>query len=118
MNYYDQMYSSSEYYDYNYPSSDYQYAQPQSDRRIESDLVGAASGGGDCCPHVVDPTFFALTKAGIAVAVYALNLAITMNLRRRRKRRKRSPKHPHNLIFQESCDDVKCVTLKGRFIHS
>ena len=113
---YDQRYSNSDdYYDYsyNYPTTDYQYAQ-QNNRRTassSSDLVAAASGGGDCCPHVEDPTFFTLTLAGLAVAVYLLNQAITMNLRRRRKR---SPKSIE-FMYQESCDGVKCVVSKGRF---
>ena len=107
---YDQRYSNSDdYYDYNY---NYQY--DQNNRRTassSSDLVAAASGGGDCCPHVVDPTFFTLTMAGLAIAVYLLNQAITMNLRRRRKR---SPKSVE-FLYQESCDAVKCLVTKGRF---
>ena len=108
-NYYDQIYSSSDdYYDYNYPSRDYQY-----DNRRTSDLVAAASGGGDCCPHVVDPTFFTLTMAALAVAVYLLNQAITMNIGGRKRRRKRSPKSIE-FMYQESCDAVKCVVSTGR----
>ena len=75
-------------YEYDYYNNQHQGSNSAKNPR-RSDLVAAASAGGDCCPHVVDPIFYFGILAGIAVAVYYINQAITMNLRRR-KRRKRN----------------------------
>ena len=110
MSYYDYTYSDNVYQRKPYPDqyydADYSYNDINSQSAVASadtggsavgsltnrrtDLVAAASGGGDCCPHVVDPTLFFLVFAAVPVAVYAVYVAITMNLMRRRKRRKRS----------------------------
>jgi hypothetical protein len=45
-------------------------------------------GGGDCCPHVVDPLALCLFLAGIAIVAFYLNMQITMNLGRKRRRRR------------------------------
>lgn len=50
------------------------------------DLVGAASGDGDCCAHVVSPYVFLLALVGLAIATYFLRMAITTKLGKRRKR--------------------------------
>ena len=76
----------------------------------KSDLVAAASGGGDCCPHVVDPLFYGAILAGIAAAVYFINIEITMNLRRR-KRRKRNAKCDMD-------DQISCLLGQGKQIIS
>ena len=104
----EQNYDSPQY-EYNY---DYQNTQNQGTRSTKkspnrkSDQVAAfSSGGGDCCPHVVDPIFYFAILAGIGVAVYYINEAITMNLRRR-KRRKRS-------VRSEIDDQISDVIYKG-----
>ena len=71
-------------------------------------MVAAASGGGDCCPHVVDPLFYGAILAGIAAAVYFINIEITMNLRRR-KRRKRNAKCDMD-------DQISCLLGQGKQI--
>ena len=53
------------------------------------DLYAAASGGGDCCPPVVDQYTWLALIAGIALATYFLRIAITTNIMAGRKRRKR-----------------------------
>ena len=85
-------YDSPQYeYNYDYPNPRDQERRPvkKSPSRKSDQVAAFSSGGGDCCPHVVDAGFYFAILAGIAVAVYLINEAITMNLRRR-KRRKRN----------------------------
>ena len=76
-----------------------------------SDLLGAfSSGGGDCCPHVVDASFFVLTIGAIAVGTYLIQQRIIMDLgkKRRKKRRKRRS----NLIYhQDICETAQCTLI-------
>ena len=92
------------------------YALPDSYRnennnRKSADLVGAfSSGGGDCCPHVVDASFFVLTIGAIAVGTYLIQQRIIMDLgkKRRKKRRKRRS----NLIYhQDICETAQCTLI-------
>ena len=99
-------------YDYNYDRSDDRHAnRPANDNnnnRKSDDLVGAfSSGGGDCCPHVVDASFFVLTIGAIAVGTYLIQQRIIMDLgkKRRKKRRKRSN------LYQEVCETAECKLI-------
>ena len=56
-------------------------------KKTPSDLAGAASGGGECCAHVVSPLVFLATFAGLAIATFFLRMAITKKLGKRRRRR-------------------------------
>ena len=55
------------------------------------DHYGSYSGGGDCCPLVVDPLTYAALLGFIALATYFLNILIAMSMlmMRRKRRRKR-----------------------------
>ena len=50
------------------------------------DQAIAASGGGDCCPHVVDPLLFTSVLAAVPIVTFFIRQAITMNIMGRRKR--------------------------------
>ena len=115
---YTNSYSNSNYdygdsYDYNYDrSADRRHAnrpaKNNNNNRKSADLVGAfSSGGGDCCPHVVDASFFVLTIGAIAVGTYLIQQRIIMDLgkKRRKKRRKRSN------IYEEVCETAKCALI-------
>ena len=113
---YTNSYSNSNYdygdsYDYNYDrSADRRANRPakNNNNRKSADLVGAfSSGGGDCCPHVVDASFFVLTIGAIAVGTYLIQQRIIMDLgkKRRKKRRKRSN------IYEEVCETAKCALI-------
>jgi hypothetical protein len=41
--------------------------------------VGRSSGGGDCCPHVVDAEWFGLFLLALAGVTIFLGVQITMN---------------------------------------
>ena len=105
---YTNSYSNSNY-DYG-DSYDYNYDRPAKNNinRKSADLVGAfSSGGGDCCPHVVDASFFVLTIGAIAVGTYLIQQRIIMDLgkKRRKKRRKRSN------IYEEVCETAQCALI-------
>ena len=57
----------------------------------DRDHYGSYSGGGDCCPLVVDPLTYASLLGFIALATYFLNVLIAMSMlmMRRKRRRKR-----------------------------
>ena len=63
-------------YEYNYNNNDPIPAQQSKLRsrnlRRGTDLVAAASGGGDCCPHVVDSGLFAATLAAIPIGHFPI----------------------------------------------
>ena len=58
----------------------------------------------------MDPLFYGAILAGIAAAVYLINIEITMNLRRR-KRRKRNAKCDMD-------DQISCLLGQGKQIIS
>ena len=106
---YPNSYGSYDYGDYNYDLSSAN--NNNNNRKSASDLVGAfSSGGGDCCPHVVDASFFVLTIGAIAVGTYLIQQRIIMDLgkKRRKKRRKRRS----NLIYhQDICETAQCTLI-------
>ena len=84
--------------DYHYGSNDYHHG---------SHNYGSFSGGGDCCPLVVDPYTLLALKLFLAAAVYLLNTVITMStlMMARRRRRKRSNDFHYllDIIFSGKC---------------
>ena len=62
-------------YEYNYNNNDpipQQSKHRSRNLRRGTDLVAAASGGGDCCPHVVDSGLFAATLAAIPIGHFPI----------------------------------------------
>ncbi len=97
-------YGRSDYADY-YGSHDYNPSPNRKHRpdplaMSSNDLVAAASGGGDCCPHVVDPLLFTAALVAIPVAVFYLNQQITMNLGRKRRRKRNLQSEISSLCFE------------------
>jgi hypothetical protein len=50
--------------------------------------VGRSSGGGDCCPHVVDAEWFGLFLLALAGVTIFLGVQITMNIVKPRRRKR------------------------------
>ena len=101
--YYQDYYDSNSYnYDYYDPPHD-----PPRGVRRGSDLVAAASGGGDCCPHVVDNGLFAATLAAFPIVTYLIYEQILMFIMMRRRKR----------TFQDVCESsVQCnVIFQGKY---
>ena len=65
--------------------------KPKSHHSGYGDHYGAYSGGGDCCPLVVDPLTYAALLGFLAAAVYFFQVLIEMSMlmMRRKRRRKR-----------------------------
>ena len=57
------------------------------------DHYGSYSGGGDCCPLVVDPLTYASLLGFIALATYFLNVLIAMSMLMMRRKRRRKREH-------------------------
>ena len=74
---------------------------------------GGHSGGGDCCPPVVDPYTWLVMIGGIALATYFLRVAIVVKMPMRRRRRGVDP-DPGYVDGWTSVDSLAGVFSVGR----
>ena len=72
------------------------------------DHYGAYSGGGDCCPLVVDPLTYSALLAFLAAAVYFFQVLIEMSMLAKKRRKRRSIDEPDN-VFYDVFDEGKKI---------
>ena len=65
----------------------------------DTDLAGAFSGHGDCCPLVVDPLTYIALLSFLVAATYFLWVAVTMNIMGRKRRKRSVSEHVFDLFY-------------------